>query len=179
MYYFMQGPFPKPTNQDTTYTGHFLSLDSPAGWLIQLVAFIFELISSSFLGIITPFICLLGESHALPSILVRRLVSFLRRVLFGFVGVLSAVSILIMVMLISVLIGVLIVRFWVDEPVKMQEVIYFDYTMKEPSAVVFVGGSRRRGVPAGHSVVVVLDLILPESEYNRRLGMFQVCQQCF
>lgn len=83
-------------------------------------------------------------------------------------------AILIMIMLVSVLIGVLVVRFWVDEPVRMEEVVYFDYTLKEPSAVVFLGGHRRRGVPAGHLVVVVLDLILPESEYNRRLGMFQV-----
>lgn len=83
-------------------------------------------------------------------------------------------AILVVVMLVSVLIGVSIVRFWVDEPVRMEEVIYFDYTMKEPSAEVFLGGPRRWGIPAGHSVVVVLDLILPESEYNRRLGMFQV-----
>lgn len=170
----MQEPFTKLTNQESAYTGHLLTLDSPAGWFIRLVAFIFELISGSFLSIIAPFICLLEESHALPSILVRRFVSFLRRVLFGFVGALSAMAILIMIMLVSVLIGVLVVRFWVDEPVRMEEVVYFDYTLKEPSAVVFLGGHRRRGVPAGHLVVVVLDLILPESEYNRRLGMFQV-----
>lgn len=83
-------------------------------------------------------------------------------------------AILLVVMLVSVLIGVSIVRFWVDEPVRIEEVIYFDYTMKEPSAEVFLGGPRRRGIPAGHLVVVVLELILPESEYNRRLGMFQV-----
>ncbi|KAF3334312.1 Seipin [Carex littledalei] len=167
IHHLIQEPFTKTTN-------NLLSLDSPAGWFIQLAAFIFDLISSSFLSIIAPFICLLEDSHALPSILVHRFVSFLRRVLFGFVGALSAVAILVVVMLVSVLIGVSIVRFWVDEPVRMEEVIYFDYTMKEPSAVVFLGGPRRRGIPAGHSVVVVLDLILPESEYNRRLGMFQV-----
>jgi Putative adipose-regulatory protein (Seipin) len=173
IYHLMQGPLPKPTNQEPTYTGHFLSLNSPSGWLIGLVAFIFELISSSFLGIIAPFICLLEESQVIPSVLVRRFVSFLRRMLSGFVGALSAVSILVMVMLISVLIGILIVRFWVDEPVEMQEVIYFDYTMKEPSAVVSLGQPRRRGVLAGHSVVVVLDLILLELiiiNYNMPFG---------
>ncbi|KAJ4795083.1 Seipin [Rhynchospora pubera] len=172
--HLMQETFTKATYQEPTCTGHLFSLDSPAGWFVRFAAFIFELIISSFLSLIAPFICLLQESHAIPSILRRRLVSFLRRIVFGFVGALSAMAILVALMLVSFLIGVLIVRFWVDEPVKMEEVIYFDYTMKEPSAVVFLDGPRRSGVPTGHSVVVVLDLILPESEYNRQLGMFQV-----
>ncbi|KAJ3671946.1 hypothetical protein LUZ60_008025 [Juncus effusus] len=155
--------------------GNLLTLASPAGWLIEASVFNLELISTSFLSLISPFSSLLAESQAFPSNLVKRVGSLLRRITFGFVGAVYVFAILVTVLIVSLLIGVAVVRVWVDEPISMREVIYFDYTQKEPTAIVVLGGSSAfKRIRPGHSINVMLDVILPESEYNRRLGIFQV-----
>ncbi|KAJ8633391.1 hypothetical protein MRB53_026727 [Persea americana] len=72
----------------------------------------------------------------------------------------------------------------------MKEVLNFDYTKVNPAAVVPIisydgvscGLGRRpekieigkRAIPAYHQLQVTVSLILPESEYNRKIGVFQV-----
>lgn len=53
--------------------------------------------------------------------------------------------------------------------------LHFDYTQLEPSAAVRLGsvGIRGRVVPVGHTTTVCLELLMPESDYNRHIGMFQ------
>ncbi|XP_038988024.1 seipin-1-like, partial [Phoenix dactylifera] len=76
----------------------------------------------------------------------------------------------------AVLLGVGLVRLWVGEPVSVRRPLHFNYTEAHPSTVAALGGAKRRGrpVPAGHTARVSLVLIMPKSDYNRRIGVFQV-----
>ncbi|KAI5082833.1 hypothetical protein GOP47_0002576 [Adiantum capillus-veneris] len=70
----------------------------------------------------------------------------------------------------------------VEDPVNIKEPLHFDYTLPQPAAVVFLhppGGKlgshseRARPVSVSHKVHITVFLTLPESDYNRELGMFQ------
>lgn len=66
--------------------------------------------------------------------------------------------------------GGLLVGKMVEEPVQMTETLNFDYTKPSPVAFVPV----RRLVPPHQRMQLEVSLTLPESDYNRRLGVFQV-----
>ncbi|XP_058100908.1 seipin-2-like [Magnolia sinica] len=93
----------------------------------------------------------------------------------------------------SFVVGGIAVRYFVEEPIRMEENLNFDYTKPNPVAYVplmpcdgvccgfggkemvavgkHVGG---RVVPINHKLQVTVSLMLPESDYNRKLGVFQV-----
>ncbi|XP_008799411.1 seipin-2-like [Phoenix dactylifera] len=78
----------------------------------------------------------------------------------------------------------------VEEPLQMMEELNFDYTKPTPDAFVPIGscngglgsggktGAWKSGgwrlVPPNHKLRLIISLTLPESDYNRKLGMFQV-----
>ncbi|MCO5578749.1 hypothetical protein L7F22_032594 [Adiantum nelumboides] len=72
----------------------------------------------------------------------------------------------------------------VEEPVNIIEPLHFDYTLPQPAAVVslcpIAGGKLKshselgRPIPVSHKVHITVLLTLPESDYNRELGMFQL-----
>ncbi|KAM1138703.1 hypothetical protein COP1_036599 [Malus domestica] len=94
----------------------------------------------------------------------------------------------------SILFSGVLVRCIVVEPLQMKEMLNFDYTKHSPVPYVPVmscagvscgtdckekvqagesyGGYRV--IPPGHKLRVTVSSILPESEYNRNLGVFQV-----
>ncbi|XP_070051568.1 seipin-2 isoform X2 [Nicotiana tomentosiformis] len=91
------------------------------------------------------------------------------------------------------IIGGILMRIMVEEPIRMSEPLNFDYTAKSPvayvpvirSPVVTCGvGSKDqvevgmvegvRVIPLNHQLQVTVSLTLPESDYNRNLGIFQV-----
>ena len=97
------------------------------------------------------------------------------------------------ILFLSILFGGLIMRYLVEEPIQMKEVLNFDFTKVRPVAFVPVIScanagcnmdceerieARRRigfrAIPPGHKLQATISLTLPESEYNRNLGIFQV-----
>lgn len=93
----------------------------------------------------------------------------------------------------SFLVGGFMMNFLVDKPVQIKEVLEFDYTKTTPVAYVPIiscpdvscGVSCKENiqvgklgeahvVPLDHKLQVTLSLTLPESDYNRNLGNFQV-----
>ncbi|XP_066380815.1 seipin-2-like [Miscanthus floridulus] len=66
--------------------------------------------------------------------------------------------------------GGLLVGRIVEEPVQVTETLNFDYTKPSPMALVPVP----RLVPPNQRMQLEVSLTLPESDYNRRLGVFQV-----
>uniref|UniRef100_A0A0D3H9C9 Seipin n=2 Tax=Oryza TaxID=4527 RepID=A0A0D3H9C9_9ORYZ len=66
--------------------------------------------------------------------------------------------------------GGLLVGKVVEEPIQVSETLNFDYT--KPSPVAFVPVQRL--VPPNQRMQLEVFLTLPESDYNRRLGVFQV-----
>ncbi|XP_060194042.1 seipin-2 [Lycium barbarum] len=89
--------------------------------------------------------------------------------------------------------GGILMRIIVEEPIRMNEPLNFDYTAKSPVAYVPIirspavtcGGDSKdqvvvgmvdgmRVIPLNHKLQVTVSLTLPESDYNRNLGIFQV-----
>lgn len=103
----------------------------------------------------------------------------LKKIGFGLFGAVYVGLVLIVIMGFSVLFGVGLVRFWVEEPVFMKETVYFDYTEVHPTAVITFsdGGGcekKKRAIPVGHTYYVSLLMLMPESDFNRQIGVFQV-----
>ncbi|RAL41948.1 hypothetical protein DM860_009130 [Cuscuta australis] len=112
------------------------------------------------------------------------------------VGILAAAyvgMILGLLLTLAAILGVSLVRLWVEEPVLLRERLDFDYTAAHPTATfsfahgssgsgggfighkgIFVPKNKKVGVPLGHTFYVSLVLVMPESDYNRELGIFQV-----
>ncbi|CAL5364839.1 unnamed protein product [Camellia sinensis] len=103
-----------------------------------------------------------------------------RKIGMGLLGAVHVCMVLIMVMALAIVLGVGLVELWVEEPVVVRERLNFDYTQVHPNAILsFDGGQGRRrkkmtGVPVGHTFYVSLVLLLPESDYNRQVGVFQL-----
>ncbi|KAK9141139.1 hypothetical protein Scep_010820 [Stephania cephalantha] len=98
-----------------------------------------------------------------------------RRAGSGVVGVVNVCMVLAALMVLAVVLGVGVVRVWVDEPLVMNELVFFDYTDVNPTAVMeFSGVGDGGGIPFKHTYFVELQLVLPDSDYNRHIGVFQV-----
>ncbi|CAI0560704.1 unnamed protein product [Linum tenue] len=68
----------------------------------------------------------------------------------------------------AIMVSSLMMRFLVEEPLQLREELNFDYTQSKPVAFV------PRVIPPKHKVQATILMTLPESGYNRNLGMFQV-----
>ncbi|KAK9153118.1 hypothetical protein Sjap_000598 [Stephania japonica] len=106
----------------------------------------------------------------------------------GFFWSVYVCFLLISVLVTGFVVSGLVMRLLVEEPMYMEESLDFDYTKSSPVALVPImscngvdygsnevgkcGGSR--AIPPHHKLQVTLVLTLPESDYNRRLGVFQV-----
>ncbi|CAJ1823003.1 unnamed protein product [Sphenostylis stenocarpa] len=91
--------------------------------------------------------------------------------------------VLILVLFLATVVGVGLVRFWVEEPVSVKENLHFDYTEAHPTAVFFFNGVRsfkdhltkkQISIPVGHTYFASLVLVMPESDFNKELGVFQL-----
>ncbi|KAL1817931.1 hypothetical protein ACET3Z_020505 [Daucus carota] len=92
------------------------------------------------------------------------------------------------------IIGGLTMRHVVEEPIQTTQALNFDYTRASPVAFMplmssngvpqssgmiskestAVGKGDKRAIPYNHKLQLTVSLSLPESEYNRNLGIFQV-----
>ncbi|XP_047155256.1 seipin-1 [Vigna umbellata] len=100
-----------------------------------------------------------------------------------FLSVAYVCMILIFFLFLATVVGVGLVRFWVEEPVSVKEKLHFDYTQPHPTALFsfngftsFKGHLRKKqiSVPVGHTFFASLVLVMPESDFNRELGVFQL-----
>lgn len=97
---------------------------------------------------------------------------------YGLLGALYTATVLTLLMAVAVVIGVAMVNFWVEQPLVVREKLYFDYADVNPSAVFLFGGYRMGkhggGVPVGHTFHVSVLFSVPDSDYNRGIGNFQI-----
>ncbi|KAK1372814.1 seipin-1 [Heracleum sosnowskyi] len=105
----------------------------------------------------------------------------LRKVAAGLLGAAYVCFVLFVVMIVAVILGVGLVGLWVEEPVCVREKVLFDYSQVNPSATLAVGDYKgglndmvMREVPVGQTYSVDLVLVMPESDYNLQVGMFQL-----
>lgn len=98
-----------------------------------------------------------------------------KRTWFGILGACHVSMVMVLALILAVVIGVGIVSLYVEKPVVVRDRLFFDYTEENPSAVFSFDKKKRSfSVPVGHNVHVSLVLWMPESEINRRIGVFQV-----
>ncbi|KAG5233044.1 seipin [Salix suchowensis] len=176
------------------------SLIPKADWLTKIIYFYSDTIYSCIMILLSPLIATLGiasdsyhraeeavdavESGFLevPSKVTHSATTLLRKIGFGIVGAVYVCVVMIVVMLLAAMLGVGLVHLWVEEPVFMRERIFFDYTDVNPTAGLTLGGLADDGsiekglvgIPLGHTFHVSLALLMPESDHNRQIGMFQL-----
>ncbi|XP_058739969.1 seipin-1 [Vicia villosa] len=120
-----------------------------------------------------------------PSQIAYGSIVLLKKLGLCFLSAAYVCMVLFLVLILASVLGVGLVRFWVEEPVIVHESLHFDYTETHPSAVFsFSGGGvsatggyimkKHRRVPVGHTFSVSLSLLMPESDFNRELGVFQL-----
>ncbi|KAM0898090.1 hypothetical protein ACQ4PT_022167 [Festuca glaucescens] len=148
-----------------------LFLAVPAGWLIRLVAFLGERVISAVLTLVViPVAAVVGELRAVPataSSLARRAAVGLLAAAFTFVALAS-------VFVVSMLLGFLLVRHCVEDPVTVRQPLYFVYTAERRRSprrrVGCHGTTAAGGGGGGHSVTVSLSLLLPDSDHNQAIA---------
>ncbi|CAI8613262.1 unnamed protein product [Vicia faba] len=119
-----------------------------------------------------------------PSQIAYSSIVLLKKLGLCFLSAAYVCMVLFLVLILASVVGVGLVRFWVEEPLIVHERLHFDYTETHPSAVFsFTGGVSAGGgyikkkhvrVPVGHTFSVSLSLLMPESDFNRELGVFQL-----
>ncbi|CAN4106283.1 unnamed protein product [Withania somnifera] len=116
-----------------------------------------------------------------PSKLVHGGILLLKKFGIGILGATYVAMILTTLLIVSGILGFGLVRMWMEEPVVLREQLYFDYADVHPKAVFSFGGTigdynhnHNIGVPVGHTMYVSLFLLMPESDFNRDIGVFQL-----
>ncbi|KAL7103758.1 hypothetical protein ACP275_08G199500 [Erythranthe tilingii] len=84
--------------------------------------------------------------------------------------------VLVIMLISSFTISGIIMRNLVEEPIHTTEILNFDYTKTSPVSFVPIAlsSSPVNGVVNNHKLKLTVSLTLPESEYNTKLGVFQV-----
>ncbi|KAL2549231.1 putative adipose-regulatory protein (Seipin) [Forsythia ovata] len=178
---------------------NYLPIPSPSFLLTNLISLQAEIISSCVIALVSPFIFFISlisdsfhraeegketvesavnaEAGVLSTVLHGGGL-LLRKMAMGFLGAAYVCMVLIIVMVVALILGVGVVRLWVEEPVFIRESLHFDYTDVHPTAVFYFGGGAAAGggggVPVGHTFYVSMVLVMPESDYNRDIGIFQL-----
>lgn len=173
--------------------GYSLLIAKPPPWFTELLSFQADLIHHCILALLSPFTIfysIVSESYhrteeegesvksaakRVPSTVALGGGLMLRKLAWGLLGALYMGMVLVVVMVVAVVVGVGLVQLWVEEPVLLRESLHFDYTESHPKAEFSFGGSKGKiGVPSGHIYYVSLRLLMPESDFNRAIGVFQV-----
>ncbi|KAL8052356.1 hypothetical protein ABFS82_06G204900 [Erythranthe guttata] len=101
-----------------------------------------------------------------------------RRIAMGLLAAAYVCVLLMLVMVVAAVLGFGLVGAWAEEPIYVRESLHFDYTNPHPTSLFsfdpYNYNYNYQGVPVGHTLYVSLLLLMPESDYNRDLGIFQL-----
>lgn len=169
---------------------------SSSNWFIKMLSSQAEIITTVLISLVSPIFYILSfanifeeeeESEKKVSVAVHVVATVSSKLLHGVAlllkkfgaGILGAAYVaivLISLLMVSGILGFGFVRMWMEEPVILREPLYFDYADGNPKAVFSFGGGydNDAGVPLGHTMYVSLFLLMPESDFNRDIGVFQV-----
>ena len=144
--------------------GEFLLAKASENWVEKLIPFQADMFS--------PILSLLSIKQESKDM-------FLKKLGLGFLSAAYVCMLLFLVFVLALLVGVSLVQLWLEEPVIVRQSLHFDYTDPHPTAVFSFHEHepqihKHSGVPVGHTFHVSLLLIMPESHFNREVGVFQV-----
>ncbi|KAG2696857.1 hypothetical protein I3760_07G079500 [Carya illinoinensis] len=155
----------------------FVTLFSPIFWLHSIV-------SESYRRAEETKDAVESAVRKVPSTIAHGIAVLIKKLIYGFLGAMYVCMVLTVLLVLAVVVGVGLVELWVEHPVSVREKLYFDYTEPHPKAVFCLGNvgferfSRRKqlfmAVPRGHTFLVSLVLLMPESDFNRKIGVFQI-----
>ncbi|GMI65906.1 hypothetical protein HRI_000259900 [Hibiscus trionum] len=174
----------------------------PPDCLTSLLSLQADILYNSFIALSSPFFTLFSAAldsyhraeetsasvetavQKLPSNITHGTSLLLKRVGLGLLGAAQLCMLLLFLLVLAALVGFGLVQIWVEEPVFVTEKLFFDYTEVNPTAVFRSSGGgidggggykkKQMGVPVGHTIHVYLVLVMPESDFNRHIGMFQL-----
>ncbi|CAN1769665.1 SEI1 [Linum perenne] len=159
-----------------------MAVDKEQDWFTKLLSIQSDIIYNCILSLLSPFLTLssifsesyrrtdMATSKFAPNKLTHGSFQMMRKIGLGVAGVIHVSFILLMVMALSVFFGVGLIRMWSEEPVLSTHKLLFDYTDPNPIAILHLADA----IPVGHTFHVSLALLMPESDYNRYIGVFQV-----
>ncbi|CAN0859624.1 SEI1, partial [Linum grandiflorum] len=163
--------------QDSYYNHQRLVVVPHQHWFTKLVSFQSDIIYNCIVSLLAPFLTLssmASESYRMTEMArVPHKASFtmmVRKIGLGVVGVLHVSLVMLMLMALAVGLGVGFIRMLAEEPVFLRHKLLFDYTLPNPVAVLH----KPMAIPVGHTFHVSLALLMPESDYNRHIGLFQL-----
>ncbi|XP_062084151.1 seipin-1 [Humulus lupulus] len=153
-------------------------------FLFSPVVFLMSIVSDSYRRAEKTTVSIETAVQKAPTVLTHGIISLLKRLGFGILGAAYVCMVLVLVLILAVVLGVGLVRVWVEEPVILKERLHFDFTEPHPSALFSFGGWQGfemghkkkpvMGVPVGHTFSVSVVLLMPESGFNREVGVFQL-----
>ncbi|TXG48606.1 hypothetical protein EZV62_024481 [Acer yangbiense] len=174
----------------------------PAKWFPKLISLQADIIYTCIVSLTAPILYFLSAAsdsyrraeetaatvetamQNVPSKISQSTFLILKKIGFGCLGAIQVFMLLVVLVVVAAALGVGLVQMWVEEPVFVREKLFFDYTNENPEAVFFVGGdgfggkkSTRRnsmGVPVGHTYQLCVVILMPESDFNRDIGVFQL-----
>ncbi|XVF30317.1 hypothetical protein REPUB_Repub16aG0046400 [Reevesia pubescens] len=176
-------------------------IPKPDDWFTSLLSLQADILYNGFITLSSPFNTLFSVAsdsyhraeettasvettvQKIPSNITHGSYILLKRVGLGLLGAAQVCMLLVFVMVLAALVGIGLVQLWLEEPVFVREKLFFDYTEVNPKAVFcFSGGGfdgsscmkRQMAVPVGHTFHVYLVLLMPESDFNRHIGVFQL-----
>lgn len=163
----------------------FMFLMFPFQTLIRIRGFLMKMLWRMWSGSCSSVTSFVGDRLNVPNSPVK-LGMRLGRALFMSIYV---CSVLFGLLVLGFVIGSFAMRQIAEEPIQTTETLHFDYTKSSPVAFVPVLSSsgdavpfeqsgkpvRARFIPHNRKFQLTLSLTLPESDYNRKLGVFQVC----
>lgn len=161
----------------------------PPNWVTKLISLQADLIYNCLVPVFTPSPVVSESSYhqaqeTIPNAesavyqIPSTITPLLKRFGLGFLSAAYVCMVLLLVLLLAAVLGVGFVHLWAEEPVFVREKLHFDYTHAHPVAVFSFDGfsnKKRIGVPIGHTFYISLLLVMPESNFNRDIGVFQVC----
>ncbi|XP_028790617.1 seipin-1-like [Neltuma alba] len=167
----------------------------PPNWVAKLISLQADVIYRCFVSGSTPFSVASESYHQAEETrdnvesAVNRMPSAIillfKRLGLGFLSAAYVCMVLLLVLLLAVVLGVGLVHLWAEEPVFAREELHFDYTDAHPTAVFsfdagLISGlegysnNKQIGIPIGHTFYISLVLVMPESDFNREIGVFQL-----
>ncbi|KAL3653920.1 hypothetical protein CASFOL_003601 [Castilleja foliolosa] len=153
---------------------------NPFIFFTNLISLQTQIISTSIHSLVSPFLSIISF---ISGLLFRRRAKedhhgseptkgglLLSRITVGLAAAAYVFMVLMAAMTLAAVLGVGLVRAWAEEPVYVREGLRFDYVEAHPTAVFDLGNK----AVVGHTFHVSLLLLMPDSDYNRDLGIFQL-----
>ncbi|KAL1207338.1 Seipin-3 [Cardamine amara subsp. amara] len=186
---------PEPTSTDWSMTGLVIrSIEFQVSLMVSFIKFPLWLIHSCLTFVLDPYRTLRRCRRYLVSLIVelcdlelkddKAMLEVVRRLVWGLFWAVYVGIVMLALLVSAFMISSFVITHLAHEPLVIKESLNFDYTKNSPEAYVPItscaGMSCKESIKTGkirglkYRTEITVSMTLPESEYNRKLGMFQI-----